>query len=127
LSNLDKKKFKLLEELTDVSSNRKNYRNYIENLNNNNDPIIPFLGTNLSDLVFLDTGNIDYKMINDIKSYNITKRCKMVNIINQIIKYQNKDFELKEIRILQQYFFCQFNSNLISEEENFYSISKKLE
>jgi hypothetical protein len=63
-----------LNTLIDISKNRINYRNYFKSLKIGKYPVLPHLGLILSDVVFMDAGNPNSKIIDNYKYLNFNKR-----------------------------------------------------
>jgi len=87
---------KELETLMSVEGSSKRYR---EALHNSNPPSIPYLGTSLSDLTFIDEGNPDY--INEL--INMGKRMLTYRVISEIQRYQQIGYSLKLVEMIAKH------------------------
>jgi len=87
---------KELELTMSVDGSSKRYR---EALHNCNPPIIPYLGTYLSDLTFMDEGNPDF--INGL--INMGKRMLSYKTIAEIQRYQQVGYSLKKVDMISKH------------------------
>ena len=81
-----------------LMSSSSSYKNYRDALHNADPPCIPYLGTYLTDLTFIEDGNQD--MINDL--INMTKRGYYFDVILEVQQYQLKPYNLQEVYQIQQ-------------------------
>src|SRR5690554_6781327 len=79
-----------------VEGNSKNYR---AALHNSNPPCIPYLGTYLGDLTFMDEGNPD--MIHDL--INMGKQMLCYGAIAEIGRYQQVQYNLKPVPMIAKH------------------------
>ncbi|KAL9651704.1 hypothetical protein ABK040_009319 [Willaertia magna] len=127
------KKWKKLEEITSFGQNRKNYREQIKKVIKNSVeerlPCLPYLGIHLSDLVFLDEGNVDKREspLGLITQYNFTKRALMGQIVHQIISCKRIPYNFEKVDLIEQFIWWQLNSNVIQSEDELFKLSKSCE
>ena len=96
------------------------YKEYREILHHCDPPTIPYLGTYLTDLTFIEDGNQDF----DGNLINIDKRYKVAAVIIEIQQYQRIGY----INIQPDPEYQCFLSSLKSvEEEEIYRISLRVE
>lgn len=74
------------------------YKNYRSALHNSNPPCIPYIGTYLSDLTFIDDGNKN--TINGL--INFSKRQLTYKVISEMQRYQQIGYYLKPVSDIQQ-------------------------
>jgi len=87
---------KELEDLMSVEGSSKKYR---EALHKSNPPCIPYLGTYLSDLTFMDEGNPDF--INGL--INMGKRMLTYKVIAEIQSYQQVGYGLRVVHMIAKH------------------------
>ena len=100
-------------------SHEGSYRAYREILHHCDPPTIPYLGTYLTDLTFIEDGNPDM----DGPLVNIDKRYKVAAVIGEIHQYQRIGYQL-EPHPAAQYFLQHLEC---VDEEEAYRISLKVE
>ena len=92
----------LLEELKVLMAPTHNFTNYRNKLRSASLPCVPFLGLYLTDLTFIEDGNL-----NHIKSLphliNIDKRLKTAEKIREIRQYRSVPFNLIEVPEMQMF------------------------
>eukprot|EP01117_Protostelium_nocturnum_P020747 TRINITY_DN9519_c0_g1_i1.p1 TRINITY_DN9519_c0_g1~~TRINITY_DN9519_c0_g1_i1.p1 ORF type:complete len:645 (+),score=256.96 TRINITY_DN9519_c0_g1_i1:50-1984(+) len=98
-SEVGKTYTKSFESLLELMSCTLNYKSYRERLSKSN-PAIPFLGVVLSDLIFLDEGNVSYSAEGEI---NWTKRIFLGRWIAQFEKFQKQNYFFEKDRSLHQF------------------------
>eukprot|EP01089_Gocevia_fonbrunei_P011722 TRINITY_DN2562_c0_g1_i1.p1 TRINITY_DN2562_c0_g1~~TRINITY_DN2562_c0_g1_i1.p1 ORF type:complete len:410 (+),score=47.39 TRINITY_DN2562_c0_g1_i1:1-1230(+) len=81
--------FNKLEQLMHPKSSFKSYREY---LHSQSTPCLPYLGTYLTDLTFIEDGNPDH--INDLIGFS--KRRLIQNVIFEVKNYQHTPYDIKE-------------------------------
>jgi len=84
----------MLKKLNSLMENEGNYKNYRRALANTTPPSLPYLGTALTDLIFIEDGNADY--VGDL--INFKKRDLLTETISIIQQFQQTPFafEIKE-------------------------------
>ena len=75
-------------------------------------PCIPYLGVYLSDLTFIDEGNLDY--VKDNKLINFEKRALSAKVITEIQLFQQMQYCFRPMPFLQSYLT---NLKMFSESE----------
>ena len=116
LPNAAKTKLQYLES---VMSHEGSYREYRTILHNCDPPTIPYLGTYLTDLTFIEDGNPDM----DGHLINFDKRYKVAAVIGEIQQYQKIGYDFVPYSQVQ-YWLTKLES---VDEEEAYSISLKVE
>eukprot|EP01114_Cavostelium_apophysatum_P016104 TRINITY_DN4525_c0_g1_i1.p1 TRINITY_DN4525_c0_g1~~TRINITY_DN4525_c0_g1_i1.p1 ORF type:complete len:1270 (-),score=350.50 TRINITY_DN4525_c0_g1_i1:96-3905(-) len=99
-----------MEKLMSVDSSYKSYR---EAIRSSTPPCIPYLGTHLSDLVFIDEGNPSYLT----GLINISKWVLTYKQIFEITKYQAIPFNFRSVPTIMQ-----FVKDIPSREEKVYGL-----
>eukprot|EP01103_Thecamoeba_quadrilineata_P013977 TRINITY_DN4029_c0_g1_i2.p1 TRINITY_DN4029_c0_g1~~TRINITY_DN4029_c0_g1_i2.p1 ORF type:complete len:920 (-),score=181.35 TRINITY_DN4029_c0_g1_i2:173-2932(-) len=89
--------FRELVELMSVSNNWKNYR---EALNTCNPPALPYLGTYLTDLTFMEDGSPD--KLDNTDLLNFVKKTKLSYIIRNIQQYQQMSYNIETIAPIRE-------------------------
>lgn len=79
----------IFQELQDLMDPTSAYGTYRQTLRTVNPPLVPFLGTYLTDITFIEDGNPDY--INGLINYR--KRELVYNVIQEIQQYQQTGYE----------------------------------
>ena len=92
------KQAELLETMSEIVSTKGQYANYRKTLKSSNAPLIPFLGVYLTDLTFIDLGNLDY--LPESNFINFEKRRKVASIISDIQSHQRKSFPIVEVGVV---------------------------
>ena len=100
------------------STNYKNFRAYLHNVN---PPCIPYLGVYLTDLTFIEDGNKDN--LPDGLNINFMKRQRLAEVIAEIQTYQNTPYCLEEVGFIRDYLL---NAESLPEEQC-YKLSLKRE
>lgn len=109
-----------MRELIDSS---KNWSVYREALHAATPPCIPFLGTYLTDLVFIEDGIPS--LIKDSELINFAKRTKTAEVIRDIQSYQNVPYALNPVPELQEW----ITENMVNsgDVQDMYNQSLKIE
>lgn len=116
---LKKNDKQLYEELLEYISNKSNWKFLRNQYNTSVPPIIPYLGTYLSDLTFIEDANQDF--INS--KINFEKRTKISNLIKTLQIYQSSPYHLIIIEDISKFF-----SNIESvKEQDLNELSSKRE
>eukprot|EP01111_Echinosteliopsis_oligospora_P014269 TRINITY_DN5343_c0_g1_i1.p1 TRINITY_DN5343_c0_g1~~TRINITY_DN5343_c0_g1_i1.p1 ORF type:complete len:787 (+),score=167.94 TRINITY_DN5343_c0_g1_i1:194-2554(+) len=103
-------RFAVYDNLTSMNSSYKAYR---EALHGADPPCIPYLGVYLSDLTFIEEGNVDRLENGYINFF----KCRMVaEVIKEVQQYQQKPYNLKECLPVKELFR---NHKILSEGELF--------
>ncbi|MDP2438567.1 MAG: RasGEF domain-containing protein, partial [archaeon] len=111
--------FKGLSQLMDPTKNYGAYRDAISKVV---PPITPFVGTYLTDMVFIDEGNPDF--LPEHKSFiNFAKRQRYASVIQQLMSYKQEPYNFLAIPMIQSFLE---NSIVLSEEQR-YQLSLKIE
>jgi hypothetical protein len=87
-SALSLKSKRTLAELKEVLCTEKSYKSMREFLSHTNPPCIPYLGMFLTDLTFIEEGNVDY--IDNL--INFKKRRQIAETILKIMQYQQQGY-----------------------------------
>jgi len=74
----------LFEDYMELMSSKNSYKNYRETLHTVNPPVVPYMGTYLTDITFIEDGNKD--TINNL--INFRKRELVSDVILEIQMYQ---------------------------------------
>ena len=109
-------KLKFLEA---IMSHEGSYREYRTKLHNCDPPTIPYLGTYLTDLTFIEDGNPDM----DGSLINFDKRYKVAAVIGEIQQYQRIGYSFNYDWKIQSW----LNNLPTVDEEEAYRISLKVE
>mmetsp|Transcript_6017 Transcript_6017/g.9086 ORF Transcript_6017/g.9086 Transcript_6017/m.9086 type:complete len:537 (-) Transcript_6017:66-1676(-) len=104
----------LLEELSDLMDPTQSYGNYRQRLHDVDPPCVPFLGTYLTDITFIEDGNPDY--IQGLINYR--KRELVFSVIREIQQYQQQSYTDDFVNIA--HFLTELASN---DEEKLYELS----
>ncbi|KAF9362102.1 hypothetical protein BGX34_006712 [Mortierella sp. NVP85] len=91
-----------LATLQNVMSSAKSWANYRQELHSTNPPCVPFLGIYLTDLVFIEDGNLDFIKGTD-QHINFYKRVRTAEVIREIQQYQSVPYCLTNVREIQAY------------------------
>lgn len=105
----------VLEKLTDLMDPTQSYGNYRQKLHDVDPPCVPFLGTYLTDITFIEDGNPDY--IQGLINYR--KREMVFRVIREIQQYQQQAYTYDFVNIA--YFLTELPSN---NEEALYELSQ---
>jgi hypothetical protein len=114
-----------LASLKDVVSAKGQYANYRKALKVAPPPVVPFLGVYLTDLTFVDLGNVDY--LPDTNYINFDKRRKVATIVNEVQAYQGSVYYLEDVIPLQNFLIALDRNGLWPDEKVMYSISLQSE
>jgi len=98
-NNVPRKSLESLAEFETMMSVEHSSKNYREALHNSNPPIIPYIGTYLTDLTFIDDGNKD--LINNL--LNFYKRSLTHKSIAEIQRFQQIGYCLRPVTLIEQY------------------------
>ncbi|EMC98066.1 hypothetical protein BAUCODRAFT_66762 [Baudoinia panamericana UAMH 10762] len=90
-----------LESMRKLMGSTKNFLEYREALHKADPPCIPFLGTYLTDLTFIEDGIPS--VIKKTQLINFAKRAKTAEVIRDIQQYQNVPYGLQAVAELQEY------------------------
>ena len=115
-----------LKKLNVLMNSNKNFLNYREKVKSLRDvvPSIPFFGVFLSDLTFISSGNPDF-LNKDSNTINFAKRVKVIEIIQEIIKFKRIPYNLRQVE--EVYFFIELNTKKIPHIEKQYELSLIIE
>jgi hypothetical protein len=102
------------KRLKEVANSERNYADYRKVLKDLLPPCLPFMGVYLTDLIFIDEGNTDFKKAKKIPGQeepaeneedkmivNFTKYLQTVIRLNEIGKFQGEKYDIKENSNLQ--------------------------
>ncbi|KAI9793896.1 MAG: hypothetical protein M1816_007148 [Peltula sp. TS41687] len=98
----------LLESMRELMSGQRNYSVYREALANSVPPCVPFFGTYLTDLTFIEDG-----ISSNIKKsslINFQKRARTAEVIRHIQSFQNVPYALQPVADLQSYILTNLRS-----------------
>lgn len=118
---IDKVYKQMHKELQLVNSRDKNFSVLRDLLKQSLPPCIPYLGMFLTDLTFIDTGNLDRIPKTDAHKeelVNFVKLRKTALVIKQIQLFQNTGYSLAQVLPIQDYFHT-FKATNITESEAF--------
>jgi len=103
--NMDKKPMEVLEKLQMVLNPGLSYKYYRQELESAKGPSVPYLGTILSDLTFMEDGNPNTvecpKTKNDLVNYS--KRELINNVIMEIRLHQQLPYQIAPIEPLRSF------------------------
>lgn len=119
---VSKPKLQALEALREVMNPSRNYSNYRVAISQASPPITPFVGTYLTDLVFIDEGNPDF-LREEPSFINFAKRQQCARVIEQMTNFQHSPYNLLSLQIIQTYLET---VHVLSEDE-LYAESYKVE
>ncbi|KIV87709.1 hypothetical protein PV11_03238 [Exophiala sideris] len=91
----------MLESMRNLISSSKNFSNYREALAAATPPCIPFLGTYLTDLTFIEDGIPS--LVKNTDLIHFAKRTKTAEVIRDIQQYQNVPYSLNPVPELQEW------------------------
>ncbi len=91
----------LYVELSDAVSAKGQYAQYRSTLKQTAPPLVPFLGVFLTDLTFVELGNLDY--IPELNFINFDKRRKVASIVNDITQFQQDFYVLTNVGPLHDF------------------------
>jgi son of sevenless-like protein len=94
---------KQLESLREVTHPDKNFLKLREHVHNSNPPIIPYLGTYLSDLTFIDEGNPNTVVEDGIELINFFKQRLSAEFILEVQQYQQQGYNFERDEALINY------------------------
>ncbi|KAI8097536.1 ras guanine nucleotide exchange factor domain-containing protein [Halteromyces radiatus] len=134
-------KYKTMYNTIDcVADSDRNFAMYRKCLKNATAPGLPFLGIFLSDMVFVDEGNMDHRTSTTLSSngneqsnhciiINFDKYMKMTQMLDQTItRFQQVPYyKIKEIKEIQRYLLECIEAGNDSNEELIYSRSLEIE
>ncbi|ORX50455.1 ras GEF [Hesseltinella vesiculosa] len=125
-------KYKTMYHTIDtVADSKRNFATYRKCLRQAVPPGLPFLGIFLSDMVFVDEGNLDLRFSTngDLSLINFDKYVRMTQLLDQtIIRFQQVSYyKIKEIKEIQRYLLDCIESVNDNSEEQIYSKSLEIE
>jgi len=109
----------IFEELSELCNPISNYKNYREAMRVAQGPCLPYLGLFLHDLTFIEDGNPDYLDENNT-AINFEKMRMIAGVFLNIQKYQQQQYNFKEISTIREYLN---NTLVIHTEEELYKLS----
>jgi len=98
--------------MVSVLSSGKSYKEYRGRVHSAVGPCLPYLGVYLSDLTFIDEGNLD--LLKDTQLINFEKRSMIAKVITEIQLFQQQPYCFRPVQLLQRYLS---NLKCISESE----------
>jgi len=108
----------VLQQLIDLMDAASSYSTYRQTLHDVNPPCVPFLGTYLTDITFIEDGNPDY--VQGLINYR--KRELVYSVIREIQQYQQQSYTYGIVNI------AHFLTELPSNDENYlYDLSLQRE
>ncbi|KAJ3444236.1 ras guanine nucleotide exchange factor i-related [Anaeramoeba flamelloides] len=116
---ISKKYLDINENLSSELSSQASYSKYRNSLRQVNPPCIPYLGTYLTDLTFIEEGNND--LTNGL--INFTKRRLCFDVIFEIQNFQHLGYNLQPVQQIRNF----LENFKVLDENTMYSISLKLE
>lgn len=114
---MEQRTMKLFEEVRMAMAPHKSYKIYRERLQGDA-PCVPYLGIYLSDLTFIDEGNLDFLSQND-NLINFEKRVLTAKIVMKVQKFQKVPYIFQPVKEIQSYLT---NLDFLDEKET-YSLS----
>lgn len=99
-SHLSTKTKQTLQQLEQLCSMEASFKNLREAIDNAVPPCIPYLGTYLMDLTFIEDGNPDFVEGNLI---NFEKRKLQYRILAKIDQYQRVGYNFKKVEVIEQF------------------------
>eukprot|EP01125_Pyxidicula_operculata_P017318 TRINITY_DN6066_c0_g1_i1.p1 TRINITY_DN6066_c0_g1~~TRINITY_DN6066_c0_g1_i1.p1 ORF type:complete len:1343 (-),score=351.14 TRINITY_DN6066_c0_g1_i1:708-4736(-) len=94
-----------------------------EQLRGAKNSVMPYLGTYLSDLTFMDDGNPDYIEVDNVKLINLPKHNLIMRTIKQIQNYQNLKYDIQHKEPLYTFLY----QMPVLEEKELYEMSLERE
>lgn len=99
---------RILKEMIELMDSTQSYGNYRQRLHDVDPPCVPFLGTYLTQITFMEDGNPDY--INGLINYR--KREMVFGVIREIQQYQQQSYNDEIVNV------AHFLTELASNDEN---------
>lgn len=93
-----KKNLEILKQLQEIVDPKLSFKNLREVLKSGGPNQIPYIGTSLIDLTFMEDGNPDYVTVDDVDLINMEKWELVSGCIKQLRSYQNADFPQRIVR-----------------------------
>jgi son of sevenless-like protein len=93
----------LLDSLREVTAPEKNFQKLREYIHHANPPIIPYLGRYLSDLTFVDDGNPNTIIEDNVELINFFKQRLIGDIILEIQTYQQVGYKFQRDPTIHSY------------------------
>ncbi|KAI7863064.1 ras guanine nucleotide exchange factor domain-containing protein [Spinellus fusiger] len=119
----------MLDTAYKIADSQRNFTFYRKCLRNANAPCLPFLGIYLSDMVFIDQGNPDYRNSHSApyqQLINFDKYIRIGRILTEVISFQ-VPYKLKPITDIQRYLLQCLDMEVETEETTIYSKSLQVE
>lgn len=92
----------MLEQLNKIMQSSKNFSDYRAMIHKLKPPCVPFLGVYLTDLTFIEDGNLD-RLKSDDRLINFGKRSKTAEVIREIMVYQSTPYNLSPVPGIQKF------------------------
>lgn len=108
-SKLKKTEHKLMlqwDNIKEIMANNKSYSRYRTELKTCDVPCLPYLGVFLTDLTFIEDGNLDYLLTKDNRTdiLNFAKMRKVASVIEKMLLYQPQQYNFEKVPIIYDYF-----------------------
>ncbi|VEU24147.1 DEKNAAC105397 [Brettanomyces naardenensis] len=116
--------FEKMDNLMSIGKNYSEYRNMLKFIADDGDPCLPFLGMYLSDLRFTTDGNSNY-IHGDKNLVNFSKRSAICRIVNEVMQFTDRRYELKRDDNIIGYMLVMFGN--LPDDETLYEMSLKWE
>jgi len=111
--------------LTEIISNRSNYKSYRDALSSCGDkPAVPFIGVMTKDLTFIEDGNDDMDD-SDNTMYNFDKLRMVSEVLMELINFQKRGYNFAPVPAIQSYLESALLKAL--DEEGLDKLSESLE
>lgn len=96
-----------------VFSSQLSYKEYRDKLHSISPPCVPYLGIYLTDMTFIEDGNLDSYPNGCI---NFTKRVRFAKVLQEIQMYQQTAYRLMPVQEIQEYLAAM---SVLDEDEAF--------
>jgi len=120
-ADLDKTTKNMLEILQVLLNPGSSFKNYRQELHNANPPCLPYLGTYLTDLTFMEDGNPDMSppKTGKLKLINFAKRELIYNVIRELQLYQQNAYKFPVVEPIHTFLL----SLPFGDEKDLYELS----
>jgi len=88
-------------------------------------PCLPYIGTYLADLTFIEDGNPN--LIGDGKLINFEKRQMISKVISELRVYQQKKYSLITVPTIRDFLYTQLSAEKVEAEKILYELSLRCE
>lgn len=99
---LPKKWLKVWDDIAELTNMKSSFGNLRGALMHGDPPKIPYLGVYLSDFTFIEDGNLDTVVRNDVELIHVTKRALAYRILSTIQQWQGIPYNLVRVPRVQE-------------------------